>query len=115
MRSFCNLWTVMEGNGGRPYTDDYFAILREGARQSGKTDSPGVIKQEVTEPKEHLPAAYEKQMKVMAERRRKSVEKLEQQLDEERKAQLEAKEIVEREQQFLKEHEQQFVKDTRLG
>ncbi|GAB4839513.1 hypothetical protein Ancab_029039 [Ancistrocladus abbreviatus] len=104
--------TVIEDNGGRPYTDDYFAELRKGARilqrQEEQIDSIQGTKREIEELKKQMHRSYEEQLKRITEmveqKLRETTNRLEQQLAAEQAARLKA-EMIAREARTKSDHE----------
>ncbi|KAL9252993.1 Immune-associated nucleotide-binding protein 9-like protein [Drosera capensis] len=93
---------VMEENGGRPYANEFFAQLKEGAmklrQQEEKIDSLDATKQEIEELKRQMQRSHEEQMKKLTEmvelKMRETTKMLEQQLAKEQEARLMAEEMA---------------------
>ncbi|KAJ4951220.1 hypothetical protein NE237_028052 [Protea cynaroides] len=93
---------VVAENGGRPYSDEFFVELKEGARklrQQQEVDSlKGYTRKEMSELKEDIHKSYEEQLKRITEmveaKLRETTKRLEQQLAEEQAARLKAEQIA---------------------
>ncbi|GAB2219659.1 hypothetical protein Droror1_Dr00007296 [Drosera rotundifolia] len=93
---------VMEENGGRPYTNEFFAQLKEGAmklrQHEEKIDSLDATKQEIKELKRQMQRSHEEQMKKLTEmvelKMRETTKMLEQQLAKEQEARLKAEKMA---------------------
>ncbi|XP_043706720.1 immune-associated nucleotide-binding protein 9-like [Telopea speciosissima] len=98
---------VIAENGGQPYSDEFFAELRNGAlklRQQQEDESlKGHTKKEMSELKEHMYKSYEEQLKRITEmvesKLRETTKRLEQQLEEEQAARLKAEQVAQAAQQ----------------
>ncbi|KAG8472695.1 hypothetical protein CXB51_034521 [Gossypium anomalum] len=94
---------VIEQNGGKPYTDEFFAELKKGAtklrdQQEVVAALKGYSKREISEFKEQIERSYEEQLMRITEmvesKLKETTVRLEQQLAEEQAARLKAEELA---------------------
>ncbi|KAL3641847.1 hypothetical protein CASFOL_012662 [Castilleja foliolosa] len=120
--------TVVNENGGKPYTDELFIELKEGANklhyQTAEINSmEGYSKQEISELKEQFHKTYEEQLKRITEmvesKLKETTHRLELQLAEEQSARLKAEEMAQAAQmksndeiRKLREHLERAQRET---
>ncbi|GFP81262.1 protein aig1 [Phtheirospermum japonicum] len=108
---------VVNKNGGKPYTDELFVELKEGANklryQTAEINSmEGYSKQEISELKEQFHKSYEQQLKRITEmvesKLKETTHRLELQLAEEQSARLKANDEIRK----LREHLERAQRET---